>query len=69
LAASFRQDGHGIEKARSLAAAKASVRAAKSGDYVAASTIERQMKEAAAARHREQARANDKSKRRKPSRE
>lgn len=53
LAKSFREEGHGIEKARSLAAVEASTRAGKSGDHVAASTIERQLKEAAAARSRE----------------
>lgn len=52
IAASLRKMGHGVEDARSRAAAKASVRAAKSGDYVAASTIERQMKEAAADRRK-----------------
>lgn len=50
LAGALREEGHRIEEARSLAAAKASSRAAESGDYVAASTLERQMKEAAAAR-------------------
>lgn len=54
LAKAFRGQGHGVEKARSLAADKASARAAKSGDHVAASTIERQMKEAAAARREEE---------------
>lgn len=52
IAASLREKGHGIEEARFLAAAEASVRAAKGGDHVAASTIERQMKEAATARRK-----------------
>lgn len=52
IAASLCKEGHGIAEARSLAAAEASVRGAQSGDHVAASTIERQMKEAAADRRR-----------------
>ncbi|MBU0555814.1 MAG: hypothetical protein KKD64_03590 [Alphaproteobacteria bacterium] len=52
IAATLRKQGHGVEEARSLAAAEASVRAMKGGDYVGASTIKRQMKEAAAERRK-----------------
>jgi len=48
--AKLRQEGLGIEKSRSIAAKKASARGRQAGDQVAASTIVRQMKEAAAAR-------------------
>ncbi len=50
LANSLRNEGHGIEKARSLAAIEASERAIKAGDQIGPSTIVRKMKEAAAAR-------------------
>lgn len=52
IAASLRKEGYGIEEARFRAAIEASDRAAKSGDHVAASTIERQMKELAADRRK-----------------
>lgn len=54
IAAALRENGHGIEEARCFAAAEASVRAMAGGDHVAASTIARQMKEAAAARRKAQ---------------
>jgi hypothetical protein len=45
----LRKEGHGVEEARTLAAAEASARAWKAGDHVAPSTVMREMKEAAAA--------------------
>lgn len=48
----FREEGRGVEASRMKAAEEASERGAKAGDFVAATTIVRQMKERAAARRR-----------------
>lgn len=48
--AAFREEGRGIEASRLKAAEEAAARAAKSGDYLAASTIGKLLKERAARR-------------------